>query len=126
DNVQMSSLRPGTPVYALTKSRDERWQYVVSPAVTGWVHGDDIASTDQKFITQGVLLAHKQLGSFINAPVSVHAAVVSYVTARPSAPLPFRHHRASRSLLSVPDRASHGRAFIPWGCLSGNAFWALT
>lgn len=62
DNLQMSSLRPGTPVYTLTKSKDQRWQYVVSPAVTGWVHSEDIASTDQKFITQWVLLAHKQLG----------------------------------------------------------------
>lgn len=33
DNLQMSSLRPGTPVYTLTKSKDQRWQYVVSPAV---------------------------------------------------------------------------------------------
>lgn len=62
DNLQMSSLRPGTPVYTLTKSKDQRWQYVVSPAVTGWVHSEDIASTDQKFITHWVLLAHKQLG----------------------------------------------------------------
>lgn len=35
DNLQMSSLRPGTPVYTLTESKDQRWQYVVSPAVTG-------------------------------------------------------------------------------------------
>jgi cell wall-associated NlpC family hydrolase len=35
DNLQMSSVRPGTPVYVLAVSRDRRWKYVLSPAVTG-------------------------------------------------------------------------------------------
>ncbi|EAB5769641.1 cell wall hydrolase [Salmonella enterica subsp. enterica serovar Warnow] len=125
DNLQMSSLRPGTPVYTLAKSKDQRWQYVVSPAVTGWVHSEDIASTDQKFITQWVLLAHKQLGAFINAPVSVHAAGVYYFTGRPGTILPFRHQRAGQFLIAAPVRGSNGRAFIHWVWLSGNEFTAM-
>lgn len=31
DNLQMSSVRPGTPVYVLAASRDSRWKYVLSP-----------------------------------------------------------------------------------------------
>ncbi len=125
DNLQMSSLRPGTPVYTLTKSKDQRWQYVVSPAVTGWVHSEDIASADQKFITQWVLLAHKQLGAFINAPVSVHAAGVYYFTGRPGTILPFRHQRAGQFLIAAPVRDSNGRASIHWVWLSGNEFTAM-
>lgn len=46
DNLQMSSPRPSTPVCTLTESKDQRWQYAISPAVTGWVHSEDIASVD--------------------------------------------------------------------------------
>nr|WP_282916266.1 SH3 domain-containing protein [Escherichia coli] len=47
DNLQMSSVRPGTPVYVLAASRDRRWKYALSPTVTGWVRSEDIAAVDQ-------------------------------------------------------------------------------
>lgn len=125
DNVQMSSLRPGTPVYTLTESRDQRWHYVVAPTVTGWVHSEDIASADQKFVTQWVSLANKQLGAFISEPVSVHTADVYYFTGRPGAILPFRQQRAGFFLIAVPVRNSNGRASIHWVWLSGKAFTAM-
>lgn len=49
DNLQNSAIRPGTPVYMLTKSMDKSWAYVVSPTKTGWIHSEDIATVDQKF-----------------------------------------------------------------------------
>ncbi|ABX20907.1 SH3 domain-containing protein [Salmonella enterica] len=125
DNLQMSSLRPGTPVYTLTESKDQRWQYVVSPTVTGWVHSEDIASVDQTFVTQWVSLAYKQLGAFISAPVSVHTAGVYYFTGRPGTILPFRYKRAGLFLIAAPVRDSNGRASIHWVWLSDKAFTAM-
>lgn len=71
------------------------------------------------------MLAHKQLGAFINAPVSVHVAGVYYFTGRPGTILPFRHQRAGQFLIAAPVRGSNGRAFIHWVWLSGNEFTAM-
>lgn len=125
DNLQKSSLRPGTPVYTLTESKDQRWQYIVSPAVTGWVHSEDIASVDQKFVTQWVSLADKQLGAFINEPVSVHSAGIYYFTGRPGTILPFQHQRVGFFQIAAPVRGSNGRASIHWVWLSDKAFTAI-
>lgn len=83
DNLQMSSVRPGTPVYVLAASRDRRWKYALSPTVTGWVRSEDIAAVDQQFVTEWLTLADKNLGAFIKEPVSVHEGGQYYFTARP-------------------------------------------
>ncbi|MGK2889246.1 MAG: SH3 domain-containing protein [Candidatus Malihini olakiniferum] len=31
DNLQISSIRPSTPIYVLTVSHDKRWRYITSP-----------------------------------------------------------------------------------------------
>lgn len=62
DNLQDSSIRPGTPVYVVTESRDKRWKYVISPTVIGWVHSEDIAAADRRFVSEWLALAGKNLG----------------------------------------------------------------
>lgn len=133
DNLQMSSVRPGTPVYVLTASRDRRWKYVLSPAVSGWVHSEDIAGVDQQFVTEWLTLASKNLGAFIKEPVSVHDGGQYYFTARPGTILPFRNKQPGFFDVTVPVRKSDGRAQIlqvsvkegdfvtmPWKMTPGN------
>lgn len=133
DNLQMSSVRPGTPVYVLAASRDRRWKYVLSPSVTGWVHSEDIAGVDQQFVTEWLTLAGKNLGAFIKEPVSVHDGGQYYFTARPGTILPFRNKQPGFFDVTVPVRKSDGRAQIrqvrlreeefvamPWKMTPGN------
>jgi len=133
DNLQMSSVRPGTPVYVLAVSRDKRWKYVLSPTVTGWVHSEDIAGVDQQFVTEWLTLAGKNLGSFIKEPVSVYEGGLYYFTARPGTILPFRNRQSGFFDVTVPVRKSDGRAQIrkvrlredefvamPWKMTPGN------
>ena len=112
DNLQMSSVRPGTPVYVLAASRDSRWKYVLSPTVTGWVHSEDIAEADQQFVTEWLTLATDNLGAFIKEPVSVHGGGQYYFTARPGTLLPFRNGQPGFFDVIVPVRKSDGRAQI--------------
>lgn len=112
DNLQMSSVRTGTPVYVLTASRDKRWKYVLSPTITGWVHSEDIAQADQPFVTEWLTLAGNNLGAFIKEPVSVHDGGQYYFTARPGTLLPFRNSRPGFFDVIVPVRKSNGRAQI--------------
>lgn len=112
DNLQMSSVRPGTPVYVFTASRDRRWKYVLSPTVTGWVHSDDVAEADQQFVTEWRALAGKQTGAIIKEPVSVYEGEQYYFTARPGTILPFRSKHSGFFDVFVPVRKSDGRAQI--------------
>ncbi|MHA0854067.1 SH3 domain-containing C40 family peptidase [Serratia nematodiphila] len=110
DNLQDSSIRPGTPVYVITQSRDKRWNYVASPTVIGWVHSEDIAAVDRQFVTEWLALAEKNLGAFIKQPVSVQAGGQFYFTARHGTILPFYRHRQGLFVVAVPVRREDGRA----------------
>ena len=52
DNLQASSLDPGTPLVILHRSKDGAWLYAVSELVSGWVPCDSVA-----FASQDVFLA---------------------------------------------------------------------
>lgn len=110
DNLQDSSIRPGTPVYVITQSRDKRWKYVMSPTVIGWVHSEDIAAADQRFVSEWLALAGKNLGAFIKQPVSVQTGGQFYFTARHGTILPFYHHRQGLFVVAVPVRREDGGA----------------
>lgn len=125
DNLQMSSVRPGTPVYVLAASRDRRWKYVLSPTVTGWVHSEDIAAVDQQFVTEWLRLAGKNLGAFIKGPVFVHEEGQYYFTARPGTLLPFRNTQPGFFNVTVPVRKSDGSAQIRQVSLWKDEFIAM-
>jgi len=112
DNLQMSSVRPGTPVYVLAVSRDKRWKYVLSPTVTGWVYSEDIAEVDHQFITEWLRLVGNNLGAFIKEPVSVHEGEKYYFTARPGTILPFKNKQPGFFDVAVPVPKSDGHAKI--------------
>jgi cell wall-associated NlpC family hydrolase len=125
DNLQDSSLRPGTPVYVLTDSRDKRWKYLLSPTVTGWVQSEDIAWADKHFVNEWLTLAANNLGAFIKEPVSVHDPQQFYFTARPGTILPFRKRQGEFFDVSVPVRNSDGGAEIRQVILKKEAFVAM-
>lgn len=125
DNLQASSIRPGTPVYVLTYSRDKSWKYVVSPTVTGWVHSQDIARVDRQFVTEWLALAEKNLGAFINGPLSVHKNDRFYFTARPGTLLPFSYQHSGMFLTALPVANDDGRAEIHWASLKEGDFAAM-
>ncbi|BEM28331.1 cell wall-associated hydrolase [Serratia marcescens] len=125
DNLQDSSIRPGTPVYVMTESRDKRWKYVISPTVLGWVHGEDIAAVDRRFVTEWLALAGKNLGAFIQQPVSVQEGELFYFTARHGTVLPFYRHRQGVFSVAVPVRREDGRAQIRRIDLKAGEFAAM-
>ncbi|EGT1215344.1 SH3 domain-containing protein [Salmonella enterica] len=133
DNLQESSIRPGTPIFVLSTSNDGRWKYVLSPTVTGWIYSEDIAMVDPQFVTEWLTLANRNLGAFIKESFSVNEKGQYYFTARPGTILPFRNKRPGLYIVTVPVRKSNGRAQIrqielkedefvamPWKMTPGN------
>ena len=50
DNLQISALWAGTPVYVVGESRDHIWKLVISPDFIGWVKSNGIALVDDAFV----------------------------------------------------------------------------
>lgn len=72
DNLQISAIRPGTPLYVLGTSADGAWRYVQTPDLQGWVRSDYVGSVDDAFVAAWRAAAGKMWGAVIaaSAPVS--------------------------------------------------------
>ena len=112
DRLQMSSLRPATPIYIIGESTDKNWKYVISPTVIGWVKSDDTALVDASFITQWTLLAQRKLGAFIKEGVSVNDKNNFYFIARPGTILPYVSSGTRGYTVWVPKRLANGQAIV--------------
>jgi cell wall-associated NlpC family hydrolase len=71
DNLQISAVRPGTPLYVLGGSVDGAWFYVQTPDVQGWVRSDGVALADERFIDTWRAATARSLGAVkvASAPV---------------------------------------------------------
>jgi len=71
DNLQISAVRPGTPLYVLGTSVDGAWRYVQTPDVQGWVRSDGVAFADERFVDTWRAAAGKSLGAVIAASAAL-------------------------------------------------------
>jgi len=67
DNLQVSAVRPGTPLYVLGTSVDGAWHYVQTPDVQGWVRSDGVGMTNERFVATWRAASAKSLGAVIGA-----------------------------------------------------------
>ncbi|MFM0013625.1 MULTISPECIES: SH3 domain-containing protein [Paraburkholderia] len=71
DNLQISAVRPGTPLYVLGSSVDGAWRYVQTPDVQGWVRSEGVGLTDGTFVDTWRAATAKSLGAVTVASASV-------------------------------------------------------
>ncbi|CAD6521739.1 hypothetical protein LMG28140_01291 [Paraburkholderia metrosideri] len=71
DNLQISAVRPGTPLYVLGSSTDGAWFYVQTPDVQGWVRSDGVAMADERFIDTWRAATARSLGAVTVASAPV-------------------------------------------------------
>jgi cell wall-associated NlpC family hydrolase len=71
DNLQISAVRPGTPLYVLGSSVDGAWRYVQTPDVQGWVRTEGVGLTDDAFVDTWRAATAKSLGAVIVASAPV-------------------------------------------------------
>ncbi|MGC2959836.1 SH3 domain-containing protein [Paraburkholderia graminis] len=67
DNLQISAVRPGTPLYVLGTSVDGAWHYVQTPDVQGWVRSDGVGMASERFVDSWRAASAKSLGAVIGA-----------------------------------------------------------
>ncbi len=61
DNLQLSAVWAGTPLYVITTSRDRMWALVISPDFIGWVKNNNIAYVSKNFIADWKYAAKQYL-----------------------------------------------------------------
>ncbi|HTM64354.1 MAG TPA: SH3 domain-containing protein [Gammaproteobacteria bacterium] len=71
DNLQMSALWVGSPVYVISESLDRAWVLVLTNDLVGWVHRSSIAEADEQFIQQWQNAAKKQMAAIIKTKATL-------------------------------------------------------
>jgi hypothetical protein len=71
DNLQISAIWAGTPLYVLGKTRDQAWSLVVTPDFIGWVKSGGIAHANNAFIKTWTQAAAKQLIAITKTKTSI-------------------------------------------------------
>jgi len=126
DNLQISSVRPGTPLYVIGHSVDGAWDYVQTPDVQGWVSATGVGFVDDAFIAAWSHRPSDSWGVVITASTPVSDASGTFRfnatagTLLPLAQVDAREPTARYTVL-VPARDIDGRAVLRRGRLPDTA-----
>ena len=71
DNLQISALWAGTPLYILGESKDHAWFLILTPDFIAWVKSSGIARTTDAFVMQWQAAAQKNLAAIIKTKTPV-------------------------------------------------------
>ncbi|HTJ94690.1 MAG TPA: SH3 domain-containing protein, partial [Pararobbsia sp.] len=113
DNLQISAIRPGTPLYVLGASIDGAWRYVQTTEVQGWVSSKDIGFVDDAFVTRWRNAARQNLGAIVGASVPVRDTTGAFRFAAPAGTLlPIASRDGSGTDILVPVADADQRAQI--------------
>jgi cell wall-associated NlpC family hydrolase len=121
DNLQISAVRPGTPLYVLGSSVDGAWHYVQTPDVQGWVRSDGVAFADARFIDQWRAVAEKSLGAVIVASAAVNDSGGVFRFAAPAGTMLPLAPSASASSATTGDNRSTLQLLVPARDVDGRA-----
>ena len=117
DNLQISSVRPGTPLYVIGHSVDGAWDYVQTPEVQGWVPASGVGFVDDAFVAAWSHRSSNEWGVVIeaSAPVNDTTGIFRFnATAGTLLPLAQggSSGAASQYTVLVPARDTDGRAVL--------------
>ncbi len=114
DNLQISAVRPGTPLYVLGSSADGAWRYVQTPDVQGWVRSDGVGLTDDTFVDTWRAATAKSLGAVTvaSAPVRDSRGVFRF-DAPAGTLLPLAPDNATRPAATQANQTASGAADAP-------------
>ncbi len=71
DNLQVSAVWAGTPLYIMGQTQDKVWDFVATPAVIGWVHSSDVARANATFINSWQQAGLNQLAAITKTKASI-------------------------------------------------------
>ena len=120
DNLQISSLYAGTPVYSIGQTQDSAWTLVISPYFIGWVRSESIASVTDGFINTWQKYAKKNLVAITRTETPVidsknkQFQFKSYVGSL----FPLVAENTTDFSVAIPTKNDEGRAVIRFANVS--------
>ena len=111
DNLQISAVRPGTPLYVLGSSVDGAWHYVQTPDVQGWVRSNGVGMAGGRFVDRWRAATAQSLGAVTvaSAPVRDSRGVFRF-DAPAGTLLPLVPANAARPARAKPAASETGGA----------------
>lgn len=122
DNLQISSVWAGTPLYIMAETNDHAWYLVLTPDYMGWVKSTGVARASDFFIMMWAHQASRQLGAITQTDASliddeknflfsgyvgmVFPAVELGKDVRLTIPVKDKHHKASIKYITVPNNTA--------------------
>ncbi len=71
DNLQVSSLWAGTPLYIIGQTQDRAWSLVLTPDYIAWVKSEGIARVDDAFIHNWQIAVQKKLVAITHTQTNI-------------------------------------------------------
>lgn len=127
DNLQMSSLWVGTPVYVVGQTRDKQWSFIISPAVHAWIPTETIARTNQKFVSRWQVAAKHKLAAILKTETTItdtynkNYQLKAYV----GSVFPMITRQQTRTLIMLPIKDLQGNAVIRRALLNNESISAM-
>lgn len=113
DNLQMTAIWAGTPLYVMGTSADRAWTLVITPDVIAWVKTDGIAKANASFINTWQTTAKSKLAAITRTETSLNDESTNQflLSAYVGSVFPAIETSAGLKLL-VPVKDQHGNAVI--------------
>lgn len=113
DNLQMSSLWAGTPVYILGVSRNRAWTLVLTPDFVAWVKSEGIAYVNARFVEIWEKASEKRLAAITQTRTALldHHGQLLF-TAYVGSIFPIKSTTNTQTTLLVPVADIHQSAHI--------------
>ncbi len=120
DNLQVSALWTGTPVYILGETKDHNWLLIAAPGVIGWVEAAVVARANDNFVRVWERLARNQLIAIthIEVPIVDARNQAFQFAAYVGAVFPVFGVAGKDFKILIPTRDSWGQARIHYALVS--------
>lgn len=123
DNLQMSALWVGTPIYIISQSVDKAWSLVLTPdGYYGWLKSNDIAYVSKNFIAKWQQAARKSLAAITQTEASIVNSNNQFqFSGHIGAVFPLKNTHANKLSILIPIKDSNNNAVIKVGIINKNA-----
>jgi hypothetical protein len=119
DNLQVSAIWSGTPVYILGETKDHVWSLVAAPSFIGWIKNDNVAHVNNQFVSIWQIAAKNKLAAIIQTGTPIHTFnAQEHFSAYVGTVFPVNKQSDGTLKLLIPVKNSTGQGSIDYAEVS--------
>lgn len=116
DNLQISAVWIGTPLYVIAETQDQAWSLVITPAFIGWVKSNGVAYANTGVVNAFSNMAKNHLGAIIKTQTPIADKITHrfYASAYIGTIFPVMHQSQTALTLMIPVADENKNAVIKY------------